>query len=127
MFLGVNIKDLYLKHNGWGIMLGWTVWLILFVVLIESFSYSLKSTTRVRDMQKREKVNFFLLNYSKIFISNLNNLYLKLEYIKYALLVLHFIVSIGFTVALMVLIGIATEESLGIKYLNNQYNFLNNK
>lgn len=56
MFLGVNIKDLYLKHNGWGIMLGWTVWLILFVVLIESFSYSLKSTTRVRDMQKREKV-----------------------------------------------------------------------
>ena len=123
MFLGVNIKDLYLKHNGWGIMLGWTVWLILFVVLIESFSYSLKSTTRVRDMQKREKVNFLV----KIFISNLNNLYLKLEYIKYALLVLHFIVSIGFTVALMVLIGIATEESLGIKYLNNQYNFLNNK
>ena len=42
LFLGVNISDVNIHSGGWGIMLGWTVWIFVLPVLIELLEYKFR-------------------------------------------------------------------------------------
>ena len=35
LFLGVNIEDMGLGNVGWGIMVGWTIWIVILPVFLE--------------------------------------------------------------------------------------------
>lgn len=47
MFLGVFINDkMKLNSRGWGIMVGWTSWLVFFIILIEALFFVLYNRGR---------------------------------------------------------------------------------
>lgn len=42
MFLGTNIEKMNLESRGWGILVGWSVWVLICVVLIEILYFFLQ-------------------------------------------------------------------------------------
>lgn len=55
MFLGVFIEDMNLGRVGWGIMIGYTLWVIILPLIIEIFSILFENNKSIKTK------NFFLL------------------------------------------------------------------
>ena len=39
IFLGVNISAFNLQNNGWGIVLGWSLWILVFILVLEVLDF----------------------------------------------------------------------------------------
>ena len=39
LFLGVLISDMNLGTNGWGVMIGWTIWILALPFILEIFKF----------------------------------------------------------------------------------------
>ncbi|RNA38380.1 hypothetical protein BpHYR1_042958, partial [Brachionus plicatilis] len=102
-YLGIFIERMNLGNEGWGIMVGWTLWVIILPLLIEiiqltcsnskSDSYELKADETVSKVKNNKKL---------VSLKSIN-----MENVKTLLLILHLIIALGHVVALMVMIGIA--------------------
>ena len=46
MFLGVLIEDMNLGNLGWGLMLGWTIWVVLIPLILEIINLKYRSGER---------------------------------------------------------------------------------
>lgn len=42
MYLGVVMKEMKMASEGWGILLGWTLWIIMLPLIVEIFNMCFK-------------------------------------------------------------------------------------
>ncbi|CAF0923592.1 unnamed protein product [Brachionus calyciflorus] len=96
IYLGVCIDDMGLKNVGWGVVLGWSLWLIIFIALMEI----------VQNYNKNKNQ----YEYPPEQLDNHNSRYSMVDGVKIWLLVLHLIASLAFVVALITLIGLSKKE-----------------
>ncbi|CAF1098188.1 unnamed protein product [Brachionus calyciflorus] len=96
-YLGVFIERMNLGRIGWGIMIGWTMWVLILPLLIEL----------VQVLCAQTKSDSYQITQDKLPpIPDEGNKKL-IERIKTALLFLHLLISFGHVIALIVVIGVA--------------------
>ncbi|CAF0843835.1 unnamed protein product [Brachionus calyciflorus] len=101
LFLGSAIRRVNLGTRGIGLMVGWTVWMLVFVLFVEISKNKL--THRQTTLSLNNLQNSAYQNNQKEIES-----LIKLENIKFVLLGIHILVSIGLAIGLIYMI--ATEK-----------------
>ncbi|CAF0731342.1 unnamed protein product [Brachionus calyciflorus] len=114
LFLGVCISEMELDRAGWGIMIGWTLWCIILPVTLEILKllfkakqnpYRINGNDRDDSNQNSKKTNEQNASFSS------RAFYQKCFHVfKTVFLFIHLFVAFGFTLALVVCIGIANEN-----------------
>ncbi|CAF0731294.1 unnamed protein product, partial [Brachionus calyciflorus] len=97
IYLGVCIKKMNLKSVGWGIFLGWNIWFVIYIGILEATPLLFPSPDKKEELEMQDSDSKAEPDEDQI----------KVEYIKIALLIIHIIMTLGFGIALMVVIGVA--------------------
>ena len=133
MFLGVCISDMELGRVGWGLMIGWTIWALALPLVIEMANLAFGVDERfdvyrvtnggelkkTRDSETKAMYRAYVIDqtsfafpyyvlYRIYFIAN-SAIVLKFQKYKGLLLLAHIGVSFGFTLALVVVIAVASD------------------
>lgn len=114
-----------LNNDGWGLMLGWLIWLIVLISVVETFGFLLHCFKRTRSytvndviFQQSRPDQYYKYEAHKnmvspkfqvigIPIATFNIFAFQFRKLKYILLVFHLLITTAFTLALIILIGIA--------------------
>ena len=64
MYLGVVIKDMRLGDIGWGLMVGWTIWVVVLPVALEVIDFRSSRSKKSKIFQNKKDYSFIFFRIS---------------------------------------------------------------
>lgn len=99
-----------LGRVGWGLMIGWAVWSVLLPLIIEVITIDIENLNQ----SKAARIPDNDPNKEQIIEDNLSKFRGKFNRVKSCLMVIHIMIAIAFSVALVCVISLAD----GVRYIN---------